>query len=305
MKSKLIHLLALPTIYIFWQYVQVWIDMSIGEFRLKPFVYRALVPELVDVLMHTGLPKDISYILIISLSLIGYLFAMKSLSQKMYGESCAWGLAYISSWFLILLVWAYCKPYDLMTAFLMTLCYLLIWNQDHKNLLLVFPFVVLNRETSFLIVILSAVWFWRKMRLMYWMDMIIVQGAMFLSIQSLIRIHYATYVGQESHIQLSENLNMFSHNLVLTVSLITGFAIILGLLVMNWSNRPKFLRVAFLTLFPILFVLYLVFGYGYEVRVFAEIFPIVWLLLSKEQTNEAKIQIPATLSSTEKGYVQN
>lgn len=303
MKNKLIHILALPTAYIFWQYVKVWVGMQMNEFRLRPFVYRMLVPELVDILMRLGIPKDISYIIIISLSLIGFIIAVKLLYTELTGQD-GWGVAYAASWGLILLIWAYCKPYDIMTALLMTLCYLFILRQKHLYLILLFPILCMNRETAFLVTILCAVWFWRKMRLSEWMLMIVYQAATFVLIQSLIHVHYSNYPGVDSHTQLMDNISIFVHSPALTVLLIVGLSVVVGLVAMNWKQSLNFLRTSFLILFPIQFALYLLFGNGYELRVFAEVYPILFILIyPKEVSHVKESQTLPTMQGNSKGYV--
>lgn len=303
MKNKLIHILALPTAYIFWQYVKVWVGMQMNEFRLRPFVYRMLVPELVDILMRLGIPKDISYIIIISLSLIGFIVALKFLYTGLTGQD-GWGVAYAASWGLILLIWAYCKPYDIMTAFLMTLSYLFILKKKHLYLILLFPILCVNRETAFLVTVLSAVWFWRKIKLSEWMLMIVYQVATFVLIQFLIHIHYRNYPGVDSHLQLMDNINIFIHSPYLTVALIVGLSIVIGLVAMNWKHKSSFLRTAFLILFPIQFALYLLFGNGYELRVFAEVYPIIFILIyPKEVSHVKESQTLSPMQDNSKGYV--
>lgn len=303
MKSKLIHVLSIPTAYIFWQYVKIWAGMQINEFRFRPFVYRMLVPELVDILMRIGIPKGTSYVIIISLAFVGFLFAFRTLYKEITGRN-GWDVSYVASWGLILLIWAYCKPYDIMTVFLMTLSYLFIWKQKHLYLVLLFPILCLNRETAFLIIVLCAVWFWRKMKLSEWMMMLLYQITVFSITQTLIHAHYRNYPGYDFHLQLTDNLTIFIQSPVLTIATIVGISILLGIIVGNWKRRSSFLKWSFLILFPLQFVLYLLFGNGYELRVFAEVYPILFLLIYPQEKNyETQGQALPTMQGNSKGYV--
>lgn len=306
MKNKLIHLLAIPTIYIFWQYVQLWAGMKSIEYTMRPFVYRMLVPELVDIWMWFGLPKDLSYILTISLSFLGFIVAFKILLQEITGK-VDWGMMYVSSWGLILLVWAYSKPYDIMTVFLMTLCYLFIWKQNHFYLALLFPVLCLNRETAFLITLVCAVWFWRKMSLSNWLSMLTYQTTVFVALQGLIRIHYSSAVGENFQSNFWSNLQIFYQHPYGTLALLFGAGLLLYFACLHWNQKNSFLKTSLVVLFPVQILLYLLFGRGYEIRVFAEVYPIVALLIySREMSNEKIQEGEATkMSSNGQDHVRN
>jgi hypothetical protein len=61
--------------------------------------------------------------------------------------------------------------------------------------------------------------------------------------------------------------------------ILVGFALVVAIFVYyQWRQKPRFLRYAFLCVLPPIFVLYLLFGGLYEIRVFYEAYSITFLL---------------------------
>jgi hypothetical protein len=52
--------------------------------------------------------------------------------------------------------------------------------------------------------------------------------------------------------------------------------------VRRWREHPYFVRVAFVVLLPALLGVYLVVGWPYEIRVFAEAWTVVWMMVHKQ-----------------------
>jgi hypothetical protein len=71
----------------------------------------------------------------------------------------------------------------------------------------------------------------------------------------------------------------YSHSwLTLVLIIITGFVLYLTL--RGWKEKPLFLRMAVSLILPIQFVIHLLMGIPFEVRVFVEIAPVILVLAS-------------------------
>lgn len=251
--------------------------MEQGEYIIRPMVYRFLVPSLVHILMRLEIPKDIAYMLVIGLSFIGFLVTMAHLYAEFGNKDNMWVVSFVSSWGLLFLTYIYSKSYDIATAFFMTLSALLIYRDKTLILMLIFPFICANRETAFLVTILWGMWYWNKVSLFRWVYVVGYQVFMFVLIQTATKIYYAdlpTY----SRFNILSNLEVFRNYWLVTLILFGAFGLIMYVIYSGWISKPLFLRSSYLAIAPIVFCLYLVFGASFEIRVFAEIYPLTVLL---------------------------
>jgi hypothetical protein len=139
---------------------------------------------------------------------------------------------------------------------------------------LLFPLGCLNRETAFLMTLLFLVHF----GLSHWRG-VLYQAGLFVVIRALIVIAYADLPGFSVELQPASNWQLFAEHPLLSAIHWTGFAVIAWLCVRNWSTQPVLLRQAFLVFAPALLILYLLFGVSFELRVFAELYPVAFALI--------------------------
>lgn len=279
-----IHIIAVPiTAYLFWLYIRAWVGFTaMPEFDRRPFVYRVLVPLLARLLSQTGLRLDVATFVIVGLSLAGFIAALYALYVSFGGDKTkALLIAYAAAWFLVPLMMYHRKVYDMTTVFLFALSFVFLLRGWFREYALLFPLVCLNRETAILLPLFFAVWYWRRMkRLSDWLLLFAYQVAAFAIIQGAIHLYYADLTGESVALRLVDNLQFFAAHLLPTALLL---AVVILLFSAAHRSEQPFLRTAFYCMFPPLLVAYLVTGYGFEVRVFAEVYPVVVMLLVNMQ----------------------
>ena len=246
----------------------------------KPFVYRQLVP-LLSLCISTilGVSETTATQIVVVLSTIGLVESSRYLYNSIYPQSIRTDmfvllhvcLAFLFAMFPI-------HTYDIPTVFLFTWCLGLIKSFKVRTYLVVFPFVVLNRETAFLLIILFAVFFWGRLNHKVVGALTASQVALYLSIQFIVRYIFRDAPGTETTITFVNFVTsatgkyfiVFSHMLIglLTISLIHS----------KWYLLPHFLRDAVVIFLPVLTTLYFMFGYPFELRVFLEVLPVITLI---------------------------
>ncbi len=275
------HLIFAPlTAYMFWWYSWAWSHGGLWQyFTERPYVYRVLIPLLAVPLQWLGVGRETAYILIAAAAFAGFAVCLYYLylTHSPDKERATLG-AYLGAWLLLFLtVWQH-KPYDMTTAFLMTLSFLLIERDNRRALMWLFPLICLNKETAFFVALLFAVWHWRKILLSDWLMGVSFMGIVYVIIQASIRLTFASAPGTGNPLRLADNLQLFAASPLASLIHVSALALILWLVFRSWDHKPLLLRTAFLVIFPLLFVLYLVTGWAFEVRVFVEVFPVVYLL---------------------------
>lgn len=176
----------------------------------------------------------------------------------------------------------YAKVYDLSTAAFFALG--LGWMARGKLAALygAFPLMCLNRESVALLTLVFAVYFLGKLSWGGWMRGMAWQASVFVIVRLGLMWLYRGNAGADVLFRLHENLEMFTFYPPLTVLHWAGFAWICWRVSRSWKLAHPLLRTAWLVLFPILLAEYLVVGFAFEVRVFAEVWGVVvsFLLLA-------------------------
>jgi hypothetical protein len=78
------------------------------------------------------------------------------------------------------------------------------------------------------------------------------------------------------------------------LSYLAGGLIVVLLAARDWHRKPFFLRQGALVLLPLLFVLYLLWGFPLEIRVFYEVYPLLLLLVLPSLDSRFGLQFWAT-----------
>lgn len=261
-----------------------YLNSSYVEGHIRPYAYRVLVPALAGGLELLGLRFDLGLILIMTLSGVGFYLSLRVLASEFTVLDVRQELGILVGVLVSMTVFGfYRKTYDLMTALLFTLALYYIWKVYTWKYLAVFILACLNRETAFLLIIISAViWFpiLHNISQVFdsnWLQVFLGQIGIFAITAYAIRHRFADYPGYPLLIDPVGNLHQLASH---------PYQFILGIfavsVMMAWMFRkpqPKFLQLSFLILFPILTVMWLVCGQVFEIRVFWEISPVVILLM--------------------------
>jgi hypothetical protein len=169
--------------------------------------------------------------------------------------------------------------YDLTVLFLFTLELALLAHFRWWLFLLIFPLVCLNKETAFLLTLVFAVYFWRDGRLSRgrYLEALVFQGVVFVTIKLGLTWIFRNNPGAAMAFHLSRHLRVYRQNPILTLAYGSFLALLTFLTFYRWSEKPKLLLSGTLMSIPLSF-LYLLGGWPFELRVFYEVYPVVFLL---------------------------
>lgn len=237
----------------------------------RPFVYRQLAPLLVRGLMALGLELHAAATVLVGASFIGWLWALRWLAQAVTPKSAMVatvlacgpvGLLFVAGGYI----------YDPLTLCLFTLALALLAGEHWYLYALLFPALVLCRETAILLVPLYAL---LRKRDGLW-DCL-SQLVAFVVIRLYLAHAFAANPGADVEFNLPAQLTfLWAYPLpnVLALSMY-GAALAAGL--WRWADHPAFLRSAAIIL-PLMFAAYWLVGYPGEIRVFLEAYPVLYLL---------------------------
>jgi len=261
-----------------------YLDIYPAELYTKPFVYRVLVPLLASIVDLFGVSFNLSVVLVMTVSGIGFYLALRKLYFYYYAQSTKGEIYVLVSVVAGLLLFEYYrKPYDLSTAFLMTLGLYYILTVQNWKYLIVFTLACLNRETAFLLILVYVVFwlYYRKYTLLFksfwWMTacQIYVYGL----ITYCLRLAFQYNPGSSLWVEPWQNLVRYANHPVQTIIYATIIAIILLRVFRNWNIKPFSLRLAFVVVYPVVFLSFLVCGQSFETRTLWEMFPLVVMLM--------------------------
>jgi len=189
-----------------------------------------------------------------------------------------------------LLGYRFAKIYDLPTAIFFALGLGLMARGKWREYFTVFFLGCLNRETMILLTLVFAVYFFRRMQTRTWLFGICAQALIFVDVRVMVMRLFANSPGSVLWFRPLENVEKFAAQPWLSVLHWGGFALVLWLCLRNWNRKPLLLRTAFAVLMPILLVLYVFLGNAFELRVFAEVFPVAWVLAVEVAVSEIGFQ---------------
>lgn len=244
----------------------------------RPFVYRLLTMLVLRGLVALGLAPYPAVYLQLHASVIGFVLAFwylaRALTEKKWFAFAASCLIvptiYPVLFFKILYV------YDFAITFLFTLGLLLIHRRNWKAFLLLFPLICITKETAILLTLLFLVFEWRVLPRRQYLGLLGIQGLTYL----LIRLALGWVFRDNPGFDLPSNIHVHVYwarqEPLAGIVYLLVFFLLLGMFY-RWKEKPEFLRNATLLLLP-LTGLYLVGGFPLEFRVFAEVFPVLFLL---------------------------
>lgn len=284
-------------------------DMVYGN-AWKPFVYRTLLPTTVRVLsapvpeaLRTSLSEMVDEtesfrqlfeklnwekylfveytfaMVLMFLSLMGFSITVRYLFTLFYDSSPV--IAYLVSILALLglpTMFQYTSfLYDFPTLFLFTFGLILLYKQDWKKFLILYPIACLNKETTILLTIIFFIYYRPRLRTDHFYKLLLIQLTIFVIIKVFLFILFKSNPGSfvEFHL-IDHNMRLLTgYNLSLAFTL-------LGLIIMiyfKWQEKPSYLKIILWTIIPLL-ILTLFLGYLDELRDYYEVYPAVIILIS-------------------------
>jgi hypothetical protein len=281
-------ILIVLTSILVWEYAKVWyginvlplIEQNVFGLLSKPYVYRQFVPILAQMIIRFGgIRADIAVIVIIYSSALGFVYSLKYLYTAFWKMTIFTDLtALLGIELLFLIIIKDQHIYDMSTAFFFTLELALLARNKFILFSLLFPLACLNRETTIILTLLFMVFFFRKIKLGFFLTALAYQVLAYLIIRLIIMHLFSKNPGTIVFFGPLQNLLTYFKNPFLTFAFISLSSLLFFIIIYKWHEKPVFLRTAFLVFFPSFTILYFLFGVSFEIRVFIEIYPIALLL---------------------------
>lgn len=172
-----------------------------------------------------------------------------------------------------------CKVYDLSTALFFSVSLGLLQRCRFKEYYLLFPVACLNRETMFLLIIFFMFYFYKRLEISDWVAGVMYQSCVFMMIRLYLMALYADSPGVPFLFRVVENFADYVKYPWRSLLFFIAVMVIVWMCMRNWHDKPLLLRTAFVVFAPVLMVLYFLFGSAFEIRVFAEMWPVVVVLV--------------------------
>lgn len=266
----------------FWSYIY-YAGGLYPEDYTRPFVYRQLVPLLARGIEFFGVPAGVALVAVMTVSGVGFYLALRKLTFQFYNLSNKQELYLVVGVLVSMLVMgAYRKPYDLMTACLFTLFFYYMRTEQNAKQLLVFALSCVNRETTVLLVLFYVVYLFylRKypQRGYEYIWMFMSQIYLYVLITFAVRFILSDAPGSSLWVQPVENILKFANQPYRFLLHLYGTFALLWWMSRGWEQKPEYLRYAFGLFAPILLIAHLVVGTSFELRIFWELDPLVIIL---------------------------
>jgi hypothetical protein len=282
--------------------------MLIDGTAARPYVLRALIPGTIR-LIRNLIPgtfqsqltsffaakkwlifyfksdRAFEYAIALALSFLfflGFSFVLRSLAKRFYPEEHFVQHLVVYGGMLILpLCSSYSHfIYDPATIFLFSFGTLLIVKNRQIPLLIFFPLLVLNKETSVLLILVFIAYQFRRMPFIKIVAISVSMGAIWFIFRMLVLQTFAANAGviAEFHF-FDHNLKLFGNPASACLFLLT-FISLGSLIFYDWKTKDQFLRWGFIVVFCPLFFLSIFFGYIDEIRALYEAAPFAALLIA-------------------------
>lgn len=248
----------------------------------KPYIFRALIPLSVRTLkvFLPSLDEKIIASILLYFSLIGYILSMRYLAKAFWLVSIPIDIAVLLSPIALAPLMIVANHiYDFGILFLFTLGLALLAHARYKWFVILFPFICLAKETAVLLTIFFAVFYVSRLNRRTYLRMLFLQGFVYVIVRVALTIAFRDNPGGNIDYHVSEWLLAISISPILLLSFYGILGIVIAILVMfYWKDKPIFLRYSVVVMVPILLSLHFMFGIPYELRVFYEVFPALYLL---------------------------
>jgi hypothetical protein len=250
----------------------------------RPYVYRVLIPWITRLLWLAGVPAPLALQIVVTLSAVALFAALcYLLTSFQAGDGLReYLIAFVGTLaFMFLFIW-HGKVYDAATGAFFALSFALLQRRKLTAYYLLFPLACLNRETAVLLIAVFVFHFYRW-NMQRWMCGAAYQVIVYGIIRAWLMWLYAGVAGAAFVFRPVANFWLFVYSPTLTAVHWLLFAAVIWLCVRRWQEKPLLLRSAFVVLFPALMAVYLLIGWSFEIRVFAELFGVALGLMTAKQ----------------------
>lgn len=245
----------------------------------KPFVYRALIPWAAHTLTELGLSAPTALTIMVILSAIALMYGILSLFKVSQQETGPRELilSAVGVQVFMLVFFMECKVYDLATAAFFAFSISSLTQKKYQHYFLLFPFACFNRETAILLIGAFAVSEVSRMKSWKFLDGLAYQVIIFVLSRLFLMDLYSVNSGDEFLYRPMENIETFLEQPMASILHWLVLAFVAYTCFVQWKTFPGYTAVSFIVLLPTLLTMYIFFGVSFEVRVFAEAYPLAWI----------------------------
>jgi Gpi18-like mannosyltransferase len=266
----------------------------------RPYVYRVLTPLIVRSLSNVfDTSPFLVSLLVMYISLIGFSLVMSALT-KVFLPQHFQAYALFTPIGLIPLLLQQRQIYDFPTLFLFTLALYFLAKNEFPKYIFVFVLATLSKETSLFLIILFVLQF-RKSERTRFLLLSIIQIAVYVLIRLVLILFFRGNPGNLVEFHLFDHVNAYISNPVCAFILFGMIFSIVGISVFSAADESHFVKNSLIAIGGFTLPLYFLFGVPFEVRVFLEAYPPIFLMISYVATISItrlkNVNHPKTLAS--------
>jgi len=271
------------------------IEAMIAGMAERPFVYRQLAALLVrSIIAITGGGILAASVELVLLSFVGWLWALRWLAASVTPGSAMVatvlavgpvGLLFVSGGYL----------YDPLTLALFTFALALLARRHWAAFCVLFPWLVLCRETSALLTLVYAVWAWPRVSRRRFAADLAYQLIVFAAVKLWLAVRFAGNPGATVEFHPAEQVAFLLAYPLPNVLALSVYGAGLAAALWRWNDQSAFLRAAAVIL-PAMFGAYWLLGFPGELRIFLEAYPVLFLLVWHTVWSRAALPTVATLA---------
>lgn len=218
--------------------------------------------------------------------MVSFIFSSRSRDEAIF-QAAAIGVLV----FMVLFFWQ-TKVYDMATAMFFAFGLGMMQRRKWSEYFALLGFACANRETAFLMILIYGAFSFQRSASRWYLLSVGWQVVIFAVVQVCLRVIFAGNEGSPVWFNLFQNVHSFLNHPLGSLVHWGAFGIVFVLGVRyQVSGKFRLLKVAFLVMMPILMAMYLVVGWAFEIRVFAEVFPVVWLMLNRNIEGSSILRI--------------
>jgi hypothetical protein len=261
---------------------RVWAEMILLGLEERPYVLRVLMPLLARLFWMANMPADEAIKLVIVLSAMAFVYAIHMMCKAFHypaKEELGKFVVSVLAVELFMIAFFYNNHiYDLSTAAFFAASLGLMATGRLKEYYSLFPLACLNRETTILLSFFFAIHFYKKIEARRYLLGLGYQVFIFITLRLLITLWFADNPGSLFYFLLTRVLSDYLNHPVPSLALLSTLTTIGFIIVRQWQDKPAFLRSALLILLPVQVLMHLLVGMAFEIRVLAEVYPVIFLL---------------------------
>lgn len=253
--------------------------------EVKPGVFRALIPILSQTAESiTGITSVFWMGMFVVLSAVGVFYSIRYLHSTFSFEAYPDTVAFSATMVIFVITLAEMHVYDFASGMFTALCMALIARRHFIWFYILFPIATLNRETTFLLTIFFFIYGYFYIPRLHWILGSAYQTIMYFLVRVLTLSMFADVPGSLYWSTWDHIITTYRTLYLQTFILITLIIAMLFMVFRGWKQKPEFLRIAFLVIFPLQVILHFTVGMPFEIRVFVESVPLAACLIAYRST---------------------